>query len=153
MLGEQGDAQQAAVLMGAAAALREGLNSHHSPADRVQYETTVEAIRGQLSVPAFEAAWSRGRALRQQEALWLAQTVEARQLPVAAVTDPAALSTLTRREKEVLQLVAAGLSNAEIASRLIISQHTVSTHLRTIYDKLGVHSRSAATRFALEHGL
>jgi DNA-binding NarL/FixJ family response regulator len=60
---------------------------------------------------------------------------------------------LTAREREVLQLVAAGLTNAAIASVLVISQHTVSAHLRTIYDKLGVRSRSAATRFALEHGL
>ncbi|HEX6739725.1 MAG TPA: LuxR C-terminal-related transcriptional regulator, partial [Vicinamibacteria bacterium] len=54
---------------------------------------------------------------------------------------------------EVLTLVAAGLTDAQVAERLFVSQHTVSTHLRAIYGKLGVSSRSAATRFALEHHL
>ena len=54
---------------------------------------------------------------------------------------------------EVLRLLAAGLSDAQIAERLFLSLHTVKTHLRAIYGKLGVPSRSAATRFALEHGL
>jgi DNA-binding NarL/FixJ family response regulator len=51
---------------------------------------------------------------------------------------------LTAREVEVLQLVADGLSNAEIADRLVLSQRTVHAHLRSIYDKLGVNSRTAA---------
>jgi DNA-binding CsgD family transcriptional regulator len=53
----------------------------------------------------------------------------------------------------VLRLVAAGLSDAETADRLYLSLHTVKTHLRSIYGKLGVSSRTAAARFATEHGL
>jgi len=60
---------------------------------------------------------------------------------------------LTAREIEVLQLLAAGLSNKQIAARLALSPLTVQSHVRTIYGKLGVTSRSAATRYALEHGL
>ena len=60
---------------------------------------------------------------------------------------------LTAREVEVLRLVAQGLPDAEVAERLYVSVHTVKTHLRSIYGKLGVTSRTAAARFATEHGL
>ena len=60
---------------------------------------------------------------------------------------------LTAREVEVLRLVAAGLTDALIAERLTLSVRTVQAHLRSVYSKLGVNTRSAATRAALEHGL
>jgi ATP/maltotriose-dependent transcriptional regulator MalT len=60
---------------------------------------------------------------------------------------------LTEREAEVLRLVAAGRSNRDIASELVISEHTVARHVQNIFAKLGVSSRSAATAFAFEHGL
>ena len=60
---------------------------------------------------------------------------------------------LTPREGEVLQLVATGMSDAQIGERLVISPRTVGKHLQSIYSKLYVPSRSAATRWALEHGL
>ena len=60
---------------------------------------------------------------------------------------------LTAREVEVLRWVACGLTDAQVAERLIISPRTVTSHLSSIYNKLGVTSRSAATRFAVEHRL
>ena len=60
---------------------------------------------------------------------------------------------LTAREVEVLRLVAEGLTDAEVADRLVVSRRTVHAHLRSIYRKLDVRSRSAATRYALERGL
>jgi len=54
---------------------------------------------------------------------------------------------------EVLRLVARGLSNAQIAEELVVSLLTVKAHLRSIYSKLGVTSRSAATRYTIEHHL
>ena len=60
---------------------------------------------------------------------------------------------LTTREVEVLQLLSAGLTSAQIAEQLVISLLTVNTHVRSIYSKLGVTSRSAATRYAIEHHL
>lgn len=60
---------------------------------------------------------------------------------------------LSQREAEVLRLVATGLTDAEVAERLFIARRTVNTHLTAIYTKLGVNSRVAATRFAVEHGL
>lgn len=60
---------------------------------------------------------------------------------------------LTSRELQVLRLVAAGKSNREIASTLVISEHTVARHLQNIFAKLGVSSRTAASAFAYEHDL
>ena len=60
---------------------------------------------------------------------------------------------LTAREVEVLRLVAQGLTDAHIAEQLVISPRTVNTHLTSIYGKIQVSSRSAATRYAIEHHL
>jgi DNA-binding NarL/FixJ family response regulator len=53
----------------------------------------------------------------------------------------------------VLRLVAAGLTNADVAEKLFLSSRTVGWHLGSIYRKLEAHSRTEATRFAVEHGL
>jgi len=55
------------------------------------------------------------------------------------------LNTLTDREREVLDLLAQGLTNKEIAEKLVITTNTVKRHLKAIFEKLGVHTRSAAT--------
>ncbi len=60
---------------------------------------------------------------------------------------------LTRRELEVLRLAASGKSNREIASELVISEHTVARHLQNTFAKLGVSSRTAASSYAYEHDL
>jgi DNA-binding NarL/FixJ family response regulator len=60
---------------------------------------------------------------------------------------------LTAREVEVLRLVAQGLTDAQVAEHLVISPRTVNGHLRSIYSKIAVTSRSAATRYALHHQL
>jgi ATP/maltotriose-dependent transcriptional regulator MalT len=66
---------------------------------------------------------------------------------------PADRHGLSDRELQVLRLVAAGKSNREIASELVISEHTVARHLQNIFAKLGISSRTAATAFAFENGL
>ncbi len=60
---------------------------------------------------------------------------------------------LTPREIGVLRYVAYGLTDAQVAEKLVISHRTVHSHLNSIYSKLGITSRSAATRYAIEHHL
>lgn len=63
------------------------------------------------------------------------------------------LAGLSERELEVLRLVAQGLSNQQIAEKLILSSHTINSHLTSVYSKLEVTSRTEAVRYALEHKL
>ena len=70
-------------------------------------------------------------------------------------TDPeeASLETLTPREEEVLELLADGLTNDEIADRLVISRHTVARHRENLMGKLNLHSRSELVKYAIRKGL
>ncbi|HKV30466.1 MAG TPA: LuxR C-terminal-related transcriptional regulator [Candidatus Dormibacteraeota bacterium] len=58
---------------------------------------------------------------------------------------------LTSREVEILRRVASGLTNRQLAQELGVSTRTVDAHLRSVFAKLDVKSRSAATRYAIEH--
>ena len=73
--------------------------------------------------------------------------------PTTMKTSPTYPAELTAREIEVLRLVAQGMTDAQVAEQLVISPRTVNWHLTSIYSKLGVSSRSAATRYAIEHRL
>ena len=69
-------------------------------------------------------------------------------------TDARALpDDLTRREVEVLTLIAAGLSNTEIAAALVVSNATVKTHVNHIFSKTGARDRAQAVRYAYQHGI
>jgi predicted ATPase/DNA-binding CsgD family transcriptional regulator/DNA-binding XRE family transcriptional regulator len=161
-----GRAEQAARLFGAADAVREeaGRPSIKLP-ERAVYEHGERRAGTALGENAFAEARAAGRALSAEravaEAAGLAGEIagpgpELCTGPANAdgadsrSTHPAGL---TAREVEVLRLISTGLSNAEVAEALFLSPRTVGVHLRRIYDKLGVSSRAAATRFAFESGL
>jgi DNA-binding NarL/FixJ family response regulator len=130
------------------------------PFVREHYEQSLATIRTQLGEEAFAAAWAEGQAITPEQVL-AAQDAELlpEHLPPAPPATPPQKSMtvypsdLTRRELEVLRLVAQGLTDAEVAERLVISPHTVHVHISTIYSKLEVKTRSAATRYAFEHNL
>ena len=109
--------------------------------------------RAHLGEMPFAAAWAQGRTMTPKQAL--AAEDQPLLLTPNPPARPAATSPdgLTAREVEVLRLLAQGMTSAHIAEQLIIGVVTVNFHVRSIYSKLGVTSRSAATRYALEHHL
>jgi DNA-binding NarL/FixJ family response regulator len=77
----------------------------------------------------------------------------ARLLPRLRSREPKPHDTLTEREREVLALLAEGLSNAAIAERLVVSVHTVRNHVANLSAKLGAHSKLEALAIAVREGL
>jgi len=73
--------------------------------------------------------------------------------PSAPAPSGGAVEQLSKRELEVLRMLVAGLSNADIGARLFVSQHTVKWHLQHVYEKLGVKSRTQAVAAARASGL
>ena len=126
-------------------------------------EVLSEALRAGAS--GFQLKDASGeeliRAVRSvaQGAGWLDPAVTARVLAtyrgaaLAPVEANAVLDRLTAREKEVLQLIGRGATNAEIAQRLYVGEVTVKTHVGHIFSKLGVRDRAAAIVFAFDSGL
>jgi len=74
-------------------------------------------------------------------------------LPSRYLDRRAAAATISPREQELLGVLAEGLTNREIAARLVLEESTIRTHLRNIYRKLGVNSRVRAIQRARELGL
>ena len=144
----EGHPEEAVLLLGAAEALREAIGAPISPWLADDYEGTVAATRVLLDAGRFAAAWSRGRGMTPETAL--AAVREA--LPEEPEKAHGGAG-LTGREAEILRLVARGMTDAEVAGELVVSRRTVHAHLRSIYRKLDVRTRAAATRYALEHSL
>jgi predicted ATPase/DNA-binding CsgD family transcriptional regulator/Flp pilus assembly protein TadD len=162
LFGARKQLERASVLFSASQALSNTISSHLDPADQVEYERNLAATKSQMSQGDWDRAWVRGQALTLDEAVAYALEIPAtldqtKPLPAPPkVTAPLGLTTmplieqaaLTEREVEVLQLVAMGLQDAQVAEQLEISPRTVHRHLSSIYSKLGVTSRTAAVRAA-----
>ena len=170
------DRQQAARLMGAAQRLAEGADIDSRYVFGAGYEDALRAVLGDPANPSTAAAWEEGKAMPLEQAIADALAPEQRAAPTLAPSgttyDQAAVDAsqapgsargsagrralpgrLTAREVEVLRHVAAGKTNREVAAVLFLSEKTVGNHLASVYAKLGVASRAAATAFALRHGL
>ena len=152
----QGEPTWAAQLWGAAEAQREVYGTPLAPVYRRDYEQALVVARTQLGDQSFEAAWVEGRSMTPEQTLAARGAVIVSVQPRAAGDVKLSLTSpdgLTAREVEVLRLVAQGLTDAQVAERLVISPRTVNSHLTATYGKIQVSSRSAATRYALEHHL
>ena len=134
-------------------ALRQERNADEPPVhfNPDECECAVAALRAELGEEAFTSAWLRGQQISPRNVL---------KLETATPTSDSVKSSrigsqgdLTSREIEVLKLVASGLTNSQAAAKLAVSPYTVNMHLRSIYSKLDVSSRSAATRVAIVNRL
>jgi DNA-binding CsgD family transcriptional regulator/tetratricopeptide (TPR) repeat protein len=148
-------AECVAQLLGVLEMLLKSTPMPHDPLYRIRHDRVVTTVRTQLDEATFNAAWAEGQAMTLEQAIAEALQVSA-QHPVAQESKTSAEPRqypggLTRREVEVLRLLAVGLSNQEIADKLVLSKRTVHAHLRSIFAKLDVTTRTAATRVALEH--
>jgi DNA-binding CsgD family transcriptional regulator len=137
-----GQAERAARLLSAAKAQRDRLGLRYGvKADRVAVEQAVADARAALGEDALASAWAAGRILSPAQA-------------VAEALDPLMLAagiprgSLTPREEEILRLLAAGMTNPEIAATLFLSVRTVENHVAHILAKLGVRTRTAAATAA-----
>jgi non-specific serine/threonine protein kinase len=141
-------------LFAAAEAICERLGARISEPERPNRERAIAAARAALGRDAFAAAWEIGERLSLDEVLAQLDLVGVAALLEEAAPAPRELpGGLSARELDVLRLVVDGLTDAEIGARLYISPRTVARHLYTIYQKLGVNSRTAATAFAFKHGI
>jgi ATP/maltotriose-dependent transcriptional regulator MalT len=160
VVGTQGEPVWATRLWGAAAALRDTIGAPMPPSERAGYEAATAAVRIHLGEQLFVTAWTEGRAITPEQALAAQGPVTLPQLLLSAQPSlppvkaaPTYPDGLTAREVEVLRLLAQGMTNPRIAKRLILSSHTVHAHVRSIYAKLDVNSRSSVTRYAIEQHL
>jgi predicted ATPase/DNA-binding CsgD family transcriptional regulator len=159
--GLQGQPAQAARLFGAVHALQEHVQALLPPAGRALQERMALPVRTALGKEQFIAHYFAGQACSLEQIVVEAEAVL--QNPSSASIDTSSplssasvfpiFAALSQREREVLTLVAMGLTDAQTAKQLVLSPRTVSKHLQSIYTKLNINSRSAATRLAIEHGL
>ncbi len=150
-------------LFAVAAALREmtGGFVFHTLVDPTEQERMIATVRTVLGKEMFATRWAEGQAFTLDHAIEYA--LSAPKTPAAAPSAsenkpavsplPAYPAGLTAREVEVLRLMVQGLPYPEIAAKLVISHRTVNAHVTSIFSKLGVTTRAAATRFAVDHNL
>jgi len=118
------------------------------------FQQGIEQLAAALGADRFTQAFEAGKQMTLTQLIELAEQIATLATRSASPSAPPAMhATLTARERDVLPLVAAGLTNAQIAQRLHISPRTVNAHLTSIYSKLGVSSRAGAIRYAVEHDL
>jgi len=158
----QGEAIWAVHLLSAAQALRQIMGASMStPLEKDGRERTLSTLHDLLDEHVFAAAWAEGQAMSPEQVIaarhrstQVTPPSPVEKAPVMSIPPPHSLhDDLTQRERDVLRLVAQGLTDAQVAERLVISRRTVNFHLTSIYRKLQVSSRSAATRYVLECNL
>ena len=150
-----GQPRRAARLLGAAEAYGEAIGVSIQMGEREGFERAVTQARGALGEAGLVAELAGGRTLPPEQAVAeaLAPPTEPEQAPAPAHTSPANRFRLTRREREVLTLLAQRRTNKEIAEALFVSSRTIQTHTISIFAKLGVENRREAAALAVRHGL
>ena len=134
---------EAARLLAASDAARAAMGYPRPPIDRPDHEATVARLRAALGDDAFSEVWAEGAGLALDDAVAYARRARGtRNRPSSG------WASLTPTELDVVRLVADGLTNPEIGSRLFISRATVKTHLSHVYAKLDVSNRTELAALA-----
>jgi DNA-binding CsgD family transcriptional regulator/tetratricopeptide (TPR) repeat protein len=143
---------RSARLFGAAEALRQELVVSLAPADRAARDATVRALRALLGTE-FARHYEDGEALPLDRAVDEALAVQLSAAAAEASGEPQAASgdMLSAREREVAELIAEGLTNREIADRLVIAPRTAEAHVTHLLNKLGLRSRSQVAVWVVNH--
>jgi DNA-binding CsgD family transcriptional regulator/tetratricopeptide (TPR) repeat protein len=140
----EGEAERAARLFGAGQALRGAVGYHQFPEYDAWREPYLAAARSRLDEASWEEARAEGRGMSMEQAIDYALSQEKPVTPSSPASEQASSDespSLTRREKEVAILVGRGLTNRQIASELVLSEHTVHHHVTHILKKLNLSSR------------
>ncbi|GHO60993.1 tetratricopeptide repeat protein [Ktedonobacter robiniae] len=144
-------------LLASAHSLREKLQTPLPPIHQAMHQQLYTHLEKEISPETWSESWNVGCALLLAQVVDLVSniTISAQDTTkTPSLTPPAANAFhLTARECEVLHLLAQGHPDARIAHELVLSRRTVNTHLRSIYAKLGVTTRTAAARVAFEQQL
>jgi predicted ATPase/DNA-binding CsgD family transcriptional regulator len=157
-----GKSDEASRLLGFANALRENHGYFDSPSKHARYEKARSIAVETLGEETFASVSQAGGSLSIPQAIDEAYALLASISEVCreespgheqVLSAPGCPGGLTRREQEVLRLVAAGKSNRQIADSLYLSERTIENHVHHILTKLDLPSRSAATGYAIHHGL
>ncbi|MBX3070842.1 MAG: AAA family ATPase [Thermomicrobiales bacterium] len=147
---------ESARLLGAADALRTAIGQVPSAARRASIESAIRSATDHLGPDAFRDAWQSGHRLTLDQARLACVEVLVslgRDARRSTLNADAAPGGLTRREVDVVELLASGKSNREIADALMISQSTAISHVRNILAKLDLDSRAAVAAWAVRNGL
>jgi predicted ATPase/DNA-binding CsgD family transcriptional regulator len=147
-----GDVERAAVLHGASEKLWTLLNAPvlMGPAYAEIRKSSADTARGALGEERFDALVGQGYAASLSVALAVAKGEVAAGPPARAAEPRTGAKALTRREREIAELVADGLGNRDIAERLYLSKRTVDSHVEHVFTKLGFSSRAQLTAWVLE---
>jgi DNA-binding CsgD family transcriptional regulator len=154
---DRGDPASVARLLGLADAVGEPMRPGDDAVMLERRDRAAAIARECLGPDPFAAAWEAGRALARDpaavEAVFAAESAGTLPQPALAARPSAAAFGLTRREREVLVLLAQRYTDSEIAEVLCISPRTVNGHVANLFGKLGVGSRREAAALAARHGL
>jgi predicted ATPase/DNA-binding NarL/FixJ family response regulator len=144
--------ERALRLAGAADVLRQIIGTPLAAAAREALERSLAHARDRLPAARAATAWSEGSAMPMEQAIALALAVPA-QVDQDGRKDADSAFRLSPREREVAILVAEGLSNRDIAERLVVSERTAENHVQRVLNRLGLRSRAQVALWAVQHGL